>query len=612
MSMKKDWKDQLTDIKSILDIENTAKKENNKKIIKIERSGIRATKLTLPKKQTATTETNDIKAEQTFCQAQTPETLAHPHGITHKPRFASLIEPPAPPPKPVEKKNWWAPIVAAAVAKNAASHEASSAKPTPPEQQKHNPQTIIPQIPPPPFKPRIQQQILPEMPAWGEIGKSLQHPAYQGSGAIMPVRIGIDFGTAFTKVAIRAGVDLLLIEWTDVTGDNSDTGRHVMPGLIVRLPDGEYRWQRLHHADVRSNLKLPLIEGTASNPCPTATLAYLALVIRYARAFLYRDKNIGDKLASRTLLWELNIGCPTEPHENPAIVNKFRHIARVAWMLAEDELLREKDIISVWNLTDGGEADIAIETGLEKEPGVIPEFVAQIAAYLKSSQVKEFLHVLIDIGTATLDVATFNIVLQKDPTIPIRIPIFFSAVSALGTHYLRHNRYQQLGLPLEWDDATPVECSEIFGQKNQKAPNEVVKADNTFIQQVCKCIESIIERTRTNRRGSPQNIAWREGIPLFITGGGANCDLYYQAIEKVKKEITTRVHQSVEQRNFRFIETNPAEINGQQFSDSGRLGVAIGLTEDVEDLADIAPHCAVDSVSHSTATFIDHSERYGS
>jgi hypothetical protein len=553
-----------------------------------------------------------------------PDKWAHRHTVTDKPRFASLIDPPAPPPKPVVKKNWWAPIVEAAVAKNAASQVAASSsnKQPPPKQPPHNPsQTIAtkntihqaaspPESLPPPFKPRINKQTLPEMPAWGDIGKSLQHPEYQG-GPPMTVRMGIDFGTAFTKVAIRAGFDLLPIEWTAVTGDHSETGRHVIPGLIVRLPDGEYCWRHMNHADIRGNLKLPLIEGTATNPCPTETLAYLALIIRYARAFLYRDANIGGKLAARTLRWELNIGCPTEPHEKPKIVNKFRHIIRVAWMLAADEPLREKDIISVWNLTDGGETDFAIETGLEKEPDVVPEFVAQIAAYLKSSQVKEDLHALIDIGAATLDVATFNIVLKKDRTIPPRIPIFFSAVRPLGTHYLRHNRYQKLGLPLEWDDAAPVEHGETFGRKNQKPPDEVAKADNDFIQQVAACVKDIIERTRTNNWGSPNNIAWREGMPIFITGGGANCDLYYQAIEKVKKEITARIQKIADQKHFRFIEINPATINTQALKDSGRLTVAIGLTEDAEDIAQIVPHREIAPVTYGTKIFTEHTERYG-
>ncbi|MFC2406312.1 MAG: hypothetical protein ACFNTM_01265 [Cardiobacterium sp.] len=462
------------------------------------------------------------------------------------------------------------------------------------------------------FKPHTNNKTLPEMPAWGEIGKSLQHPAYQGDGIDMTVRIGIDFGSAFTKVAIRAGVDLVLVGWTAVTGGTTDTGRHILPGLVVRLPDGEYCWRRINNADVRGNLKLPLIDETATrNECPADTIAYLALVIRYARAFLYRDKNIGGKLAARTLRWELNIGCPTEPHERPEIVNKFRHIARVAWMLAADEPLREKDIISVWNMTDGGEMDFSIETGLAIEPGVIPEFVAQIATYLKSSQVQEFLHVLIDIGAATLDVATFNIVLQKDQTIPPRIPIFFSDVSPLGTHYLCHNRHQKLGLPLEWDNTAPVEPGRKFAQRSRKYFDEVAEADNAFMQQIAERVKSVIERTRNLNWGSTRNKAWRDGIPLFITGGGAHCELYHKAIEQVTEEITARVQQVADQRNFRFIETNPAEINGQQFRDSGRLGVAIGLTEDVEDIAKIVPHQEVDPVTYGTKIFTEHTERYG-
>ena len=131
------------------------------------------------------------------------------------------------------------------------------------------------------FKPHTNNKTLPEMPAWGEIGKSLQHPAYQGDGIDMIVRIGIDFGSAFTKVAIRAGVDLVLVGWTAVTGGTTDTGRHILPGLVVRLPDGEYCWRRINNADVRGNLKLPLIDETATrNECPADTIAYLALVIR--------------------------------------------------------------------------------------------------------------------------------------------------------------------------------------------------------------------------------------------------------------------------------------------------------------------------------------------
>ena len=73
----------------------------------------------------------------------------------------------------------------------------------------------------PSFKPRIDDGCPLTMPEWSCIGRSLQHPEHQGEPSKpMTVRVGVDFGTAFTKVAIRAGVDLVPVEWSAVTGDD--------------------------------------------------------------------------------------------------------------------------------------------------------------------------------------------------------------------------------------------------------------------------------------------------------------------------------------------------------------------------------------------------------
>lgn len=127
---------------------------------------------------------------------------------------------------------------------------------------------------PPVFRPRIIGGHALGMPEWSEAGRSLQHPDHQGGRAApMVVRIGVDFGTAFTKVAIRAGVDLVPVDWFAVTGDQSPTGRYVMPGFVVRAPDGEYCWRRLAESNVRGNLKLSVIEMAGLGECPASTQA---------------------------------------------------------------------------------------------------------------------------------------------------------------------------------------------------------------------------------------------------------------------------------------------------------------------------------------------------
>lgn len=462
-------------------------------------------------------------------------------------------------------------------------------------------------LPPPPFKPLIDDGCVLNMPEWGDIGRSLQHPEHRGERSTpMAVRVGVDFGTAFTKVAIRAGVDLVPVEWAAVTGDDSETGRYVIPGFVVRAPDGEFCWRRLTEADIRGNLKLPVIEMAGTDECPLTTVAYLALVIRYARAFLYRNAEIGRKLVGRSLRWELNIGCPTEPHENPKVVDVFRRIARTAWLLAAEDRLVEQDVLSAWSL-----ADCAID--LEAEPGVVPEFVAQITGYLGSPQVKEGLHALIDIGAATLDVATFNVVLRNDRASPPRIPIFFSAVRPFGTHYLRHNRHSRLGLDLSWNDAAPVESPDDFGQRNGKPLDEVVEVDEEFIGQVVRCIIGVIDATRTNARGDPRSPAWREGLPIFVTGGGANCDLYRQAIEEVQREVRLRVSQRPgSSTHFRLIELNLTSGNSRRIeAGDRRLTVALGLTEDAENIARVVPHRDIEPITYGTPERVDHTDLYG-
>ena len=421
---------------------------------------------------------------------------------------------------------------------------------------------------PPTFRPHIDAGRHLSMPAWSDIGRLLQPPENQG-GRALPVRVGIDFGTAFTKVAIRAGIDQVLVDWSAVTGDESPTGRYVMPGFVCRTRNGEYSWQRSEESDIYGNLKLPVIDMAATEERPSATLAFLALVIRYTRAFLYRHPDVGRRLTSRSLRWELNIGCPTEPHEKPEVVEFFRRIARTAWRLACIDNLGEADITAAWR-------DQEDEDGLEAAPGVIPEFVAQIAGYLNSPQVGEGLHALVDIGAATLDVAAFNVVknvnMPDDPN--WRIPIFFPTVRSLGTHFLNQNRHHTLKLPLHWDDTKPPIAIEAFASTHAIPMKEVERTDEAFQEKVVKCILHVLDSTRTNNRGvGTEHSAWRQGLPYFLTGGGSEVELYAQAVKEVESRLAKNIRQSigaVEGGRFRMFEVSLGT------ADRRRLSVALG------------------------------------
>lgn len=451
------------------------------------------------------------------------------------------------------------------------------------------------------FRPRIDASRSLTMPDWATtIGKVLQHPRRSG-GRDLPVRLGVDFGTLFTKVAIRVGMDMVVVDWSTVTGDGSQVGRWVVPGFVCRGAEGDFGWRGLEGGEWQGNLKLPFIEAEGDPDCPTSTLAYLALIIRYARAFLYASQR--QLVEGRSLRWELNLGCPTAPHENPEIVKRFRRMASTAWWLAGCNDLDEEAIRSAWEQGDIG-------TGLEIEPGIVPEFVAQIAGYLRSPQVNEGLHALVDVGAATLDVATFNVVLPGDRDGTPRIPIFFSAVKPLGTHFLSHRRHAELKLELVWDDAKPVEAATEFASRHGKDPALVERIDTGFVEGVAKCITHVIDSTRTNLRGNPNAAAWCEGLQIFVTGGGAACDLYRLALRTSESAVKAAIGSAT---RFRFIEMDLARSTSTDLDPTAapRLTVAIGLTEDAEDIARIVPHRDIKPIDQPVRRRLHHEDFYG-
>lgn len=414
------------------------------------------------------------------------------------------------------------------------------------------------------FRPNTDSGRVFAFPEWAAIGKRLQHPRFSGKGSPLPVRIGLDLGTAFTKVVVRVGDKLLPIEWSPVTGKPS-TQRFVLPSFIHRSALGEYGWLGSGAEECIGNLKLPLISDRVPEERLYNPVGFLAFVIRYARAFLYRDDVYGHQCARRELRWELNIGCPTEPHEDPEIKARFRRLATAAWNLAAKDEVTESGIRD-WLKGSG------TPKGLEKEPDVLPEFVAQIASYLRSPQKRDGLHALIDIGAATIDVATFNVVTQEEWK--HRIPIFGSAVKQLGTHFLLRERYKRVGSPdLMWDESAQVESSADFAHRCH-FPEPVVKAaDAQFENQVVGCVNDVLRVTKS-LWGDPRSSAWREGLTTFVTGGGAHVEVYRSAVRGVSvlRELPLRNrHGSISS------------------TDHARLTVALGLTEDAEDLARIVP-----------------------
>lgn len=401
---------------------------------------------------------------------------------------------------------------------------------------------------------------------WVLAGAALQPPG-GGAGRILPVRVGIDFGTAYSKVAVQALDKVFFIDWSGV---RKNAAPYLLPGELCRVDSGTLLLGRAYgSSDVFSNLKLPFLgDNGGDNEQQAAATAFLALVIRYARAWLYHTQS--SIVRGRQLAWTLNVGCPTNSWSSNAVRNVYRGIAIRAWKLSQ-----EKNIS--W--------DIALEqlqplTRSAEDYGLdgiylVPEFIAQIAGYVRSPQRRNGLHMLMDIGAGTVDVATFNVAYDQARE-EDRYPIFASQVLPLGTHFLMSERLHALGAQrAAWDDLECIpeldDLTERFGAKRQLLES----ADLRFEGQLGGHIRRLLSYTRTDRYGKAPE--WRQGLPVFITGGGAACRLYERALTDVCSSL------KVPYRRTHFPLLQQA-TSGESFSarDFHRLSVAYGLTFDAD------------------------------
>lgn len=94
-----------------------------------------------------------------------------------------------------------------------------------------------------------------------------------------------------------------------------------------------------------------------------------------------------------------------------------------------------------------------------------------------------------------------------------------------------------------------------------------------------------------------------------MTGGGSSCELYRRAVEAGQIDLRRRIGTS---SRFRFIKMDPLGARFPQFGTEieGRLTVAIGLTEDAENIARVVPHRDIEPITHAVRQRVDHTELY--
>lgn len=406
-------------------------------------------------------------------------------------------------------------------------------------------------------------------PKWLQLGELLQ--ADNGGSRGLQVYVGLDFGSAYTKVAIATSQleQPLIVNWNPLRAQ----AEHYFPGEVSQLPDGGLLPGDIKGGELHANLKIPLLDGCSGEPATRArTIGFLAWVLRYSRAWFFHHH--ADLTKGRKIQWTLNIGCPSETYAG-ALSADYESLARRAWIWSQTSApLRFQEILS--SLTT---ATSKKENGGLLRAKAVPEFLAEIAGYVFSRQRNEGLHLLIDVGAGTVDVACFIVhkISQLDPNDPgrLKFPIFAASVKPLGTHFLVTARRSAAGAqsdsPNTGSGQTTPSIEKMAHTLNVE-PKLLRDADDQHSRQVSQLIGIVLEQARKGYSNAPE---WTQGVPTFLVGGGSSVQAYRDAFDRAaagRLKLTKL--------------TYPLFSTQSKLSDP-RLLVAAGLTKDSEKLGDI-------------------------
>lgn len=410
--------------------------------------------------------------------------------------------------------------------------------------------------------------------------------------------IGLDFGTSYTKAAVGFRDKIFPVTWDGVSKCDP---LYLLPSEYTELADGSLFIGQ--HVDARTDqvhgdLKLPFINAAVSSASIGAASTFIALVLRYVRAWVFHHH--AAKLGRARIRWQLNIGAPSNGLESSPLVRAYRVLAATAWLrsLEADPLRLGGSASTLWR---EGEA---LQDLVDHQ--VRPEFVAQMAGYMQSPQRQRGLHALVDVGGGTLDVVTFNVHrVEDEDTFPFLVP----QVHALGTHGLIQNRLLgvEAGVQVRAvDELAPIDDARAFARNTGIDESHVNGRDALFTAELRRVIKTVFEITKSRRYRLSD--AWRTGVRTFFTGGGSQLDLYRGALIKTSVPSAQGLH----------LMPLPPHKNLDDFSGGAheyqRISVACGLAQDAFTLGRIVPAREVEDdravVPTRTASRPDRDELY--
>ena len=385
--------------------------------------------------------------------------------------------------------------------------------------------------------------------------------------------MGIDFGTAFTKVVIRALKSKISLDEYVCAVDFGPLSRAEFSYLLQTAlwTDGENveLEERKNFRHV-TDLKIRIMQNKSEAVDLKETIAYLALVIRQARRWY--EINNGGLLNGINMIWQYNIGIPAETDQETSqpMRDIYHLIGNAAVTLAESP-----DSINI----QAAQNSIKKVTPPDQPTNVafIPEVVAQAIGYAQGTGIIGGLSIVIDVGAWTLDTCAF-ILLDAHQANQTRFHIQAARVGVLGCIPLHQERKTAIGVSVDFDTSRPMPLPEFYS--NIGSEIEAIKSTDTKFTEKCALqVREILSKAQ-QVAGREQVFVGKARIPFLVCGGGCHAEPFKRVSQKAWHDYIPAIRNGSENQAIHLTIRKPPDLDAEGIDNDNyhRFSVAWGLS----------------------------------
>ena len=386
--------------------------------------------------------------------------------------------------------------------------------------------------------------------------------------------MGIDFGTAATKVVVRAPSEVLPSEYVCAV----DFGQisEMEPSCLLQTAiwtDGEnVELGRRENFRRVADMKIRLMQDESESVDLAETVAYLASVIRRAREWF--AENNSDWLGGVEEIWRYNIGIPAaiEHEKSRPMGDAYHLVGNAAVALAESSVP-----INIGTARDSiQEANSSTQSG---NVAFVPEVVAQAVGYAQDQGAIKGLSVIVDVGAWTLDVCAF-ILLDANQGAEAEFHVHAAKVESLGCIPLHQKRNTAIGRSVDFNASRPMPRPESYS--DDEGEIEAIRGvDAEFAQECAIAVRWVLGEAK-RVAGREQVFLGRARMPFINCGGGCYAEPFKGVSRKAWEGYVSAggVHNGRVDQAIHITIRKPQNLDAEGLDDDNyhRLSVAWGLS----------------------------------